>query len=150
MVSRGCAAALALTATVVGGCSQPPVRVEGVKITASPTTPPLASAADGGLAVRILPPTAQVTVGEPVTLAVEYVDQFGGFVGTVEDFGDGGLGGLKMSSCRDSEKNSPAGTKNLTHTWAKPGTYQVNVTVSTLSCVHGQENVTASSTVTVR
>lgn len=155
MITTRALAALALTAAVVSGCSQPPVQVEGVKITASPsaaptTDAPLAPTADGGLAVRLLPPSADVTVGEPMTLTVEYVDQHGGLVGTVEDFGDGGLGGLKISDCRDSEKNPSAGSKDLTHTWAEPGVYRVSVTVTTLSCVHGQEDVTAAGTVTVR
>lgn len=148
-MSRSLAALVALTAVVVAGCSQPP-RVEGVKITAPPTTPPLAPAADGALAVRLLPPTAEVTAGQPVTFTLEYADGNGGLVGTVEDFGDGGLGGLKISNCRDSEKNPSAGAKDLTHTWTKPGTYQVQVTVTTLSCAQGQEDVTATSAVTVR
>lgn len=139
----------------VAGCAQPPVQVEGVKITATPTPtvstePPLQTTADGGLAVRLLPPTLQAKVGQPTKLTVEYVDRYGGLVGTVEDFGDGGLGGLKISDCRDSEQNPSTGTKGLTHTWARPGTYRVSVTVSTLSCVHGQEDVTATGTVTVR
>ena len=147
-------AALALVAAILSGCGQPPAQVEGVKISASPlATPPddgLSPTADGGLAVRLLPLTADAVVGEPLTLTVQYADAQGGLVGTVEDFGDGGLGGLKIASCRDSEKNAPAGSKDMRHTWTAPGTYLVAVTVTTLSCVHGQEDVTATAIVTVR
>ncbi len=155
--------ALAAVALVVavGGCSQGPVQVEGVKLaakpaaTASPTTttsatPSLAPAPGGGLAVRLLPVASNATAGRPVTLTVQYADAHGGLVGTVEDFGDGGLGGLKISDCHLSEKNPSTGSKALTHTFAKAGTYHVSVTVTTLSCVYGQEDVTARATVTVR
>ena len=147
-----------LAALALAGCSQPAVQVEGVKLTAPPAPPsptttaaaPLAPTADGGLAVRLVPAAADARVGEPVTMAVQYVDAHGGLVGTVEDFGDGGLGGMKITDCRDSEKNPSAGTKVLRHSWSSPGTYRVSVTVTTLSCVHGQEDVTATATVVVR
>ena len=149
-VYRALLAALAIG--LATGCSQAPTEVEGVKIAASPTTsvqPPLAPADDGGLAVRLVSPTTPATVGEPVSLSVEYADGHGGLVGTVEDFGDGGLGGLKISDCSDSEQNPSTGAKTLAHTWATPGTYTVSVTVTTVSCVHGQEDVTTTGTVTV-
>ena len=38
----------------------------------------------------------------------------------------------------------------IAHAWAAPGTYRVSVTVTTLSCVHGQEDVTATAEVVVR
>lgn len=143
-------ATLVLTAAALSGCGQP-AQVEGIKITASPvTTPALTPTADGGLAVRLLPPTATAIVGEPLAITVQFADANGGLVGTVEDFGDGGLGGLKISSCRESEKNPPAGSKTMEHTWTSPGTYVVAVTVTTLSCVHGREDATATATVTVR
>lgn len=146
-------AGVALTAMALSGCAQSP-QVEGVKLSATPsatsTVTDLAPTADGGLAVRVLPPTADAIVGESLALTVQYADADGGLVGTVEDFGDGGLGGLKIASCRDSEKNPPAGSKTMRHTWTAPGTYLVAVTVTTLSCVHGQEDVTATATVTVR
>lgn len=150
--------ALPLGAALLTGCSRAPVQVEGVKLaatpsptaTAGPTPTPLQPAADGGLAVRLEPPSVDAAVGQPVTLTVRFVDAHGGLVGTVEDFGDGGLGGMKVSDCRDSEKNPSAGSKVLTHAFAAPGTYLVSVTVTTLSCVHGQEDVTATASVTVR
>ncbi len=143
------AGAVVLLALV--GCS-PATQVEGVKYTAEPTTTvePLNPTPDGGLAVRLLPPETDATVGEQVTLSLQYADGHGGLVGTVEDFGDGGIGGLKVSDCHDSESNPSAGTKQLRHTWNAPGTYRVSVTVTTLSCVHGQEDVTATAQVTVR
>lgn len=153
-------AALAL-AVALGGCSQAPVQVEGVKLAAAPSStasrtpstpahPSLAPAPGGRLAVRLLPVATAATAGRPVTLTVQYADAHGGLVGTVEDFGDGGLGGLKISDCRLSERNPSTGSKTLTHTFAKAGTYRVSVTVTTLSCVYGQEDVTARATVTVR
>ncbi len=151
--------AVAVGAAVLAGCSRAPVQVEGVKLeattgptpSAGPTTPaPLLPAAEGGLAVRLEPPTVRAVVGQPVTLTVRFVDAHGGLVGTVEDFGDGGLGGMKVSDCRDSEKNPSAGSKLMTHAFAAPGTYVVSVTVTTLSCVHGQEDVTATASVLVR
>ena len=143
-------ATLVLTAAALSGCGQP-AQVEGIKITASPvTTPALTPTADGGLAVRLLPPTATAVVGDPLAITVQFADANGGLVGTVEDYGDGGLGGLKIAGCRESEKNPPTGSKTMEHTWTSPGTYLVAVTVTTLSCVHGQEDVTATATVTVR
>lgn len=148
--------AVGLAAAVLAGCSRAPVQVEGVKLaappapSAAPTLAPLRPTADGGLAVRLEPPSLDAVVGQPVTLTVQFVDAHGGLVGTVEDFGDGGLGGMKVSDCRDSEKNPSAGSKVLTHAFAAPGTYRVSVTVTTLSCVHGQEDVTATASVLVR
>lgn len=155
---RRALAVVAVGAAVLAGCSRAPVQVEGVKLEATPspsstvsrTPAPLRPTADGGLAVRLEPPTVQAVVGQPVTLMVRFVDAHGGLVGTVEDFGDGGLGGMKVSDCRDSEKNPSAGSKVLTHAFASPGTYVVSVTVTTLSCVHGQEDVTATASVLVR
>jgi hypothetical protein len=143
------AAAVVLVALV--GCS-PATQVEGVKYTAepTPTVEPLDPTPEGGLAVRLLPPETDATVGEEVTLDLQYADGHGGLVGTVEDFGDGGIGGLKVSDCHDSENNPSTGTKQLRHTWNSPGTYRVAVTVTTLSCVHGQEDVTATAQVVVR
>ena len=155
---RRALAVVAVGAAVLAGCSRAPVQVEGVKLEATPspsstasrTPPPLRPTADGGLAVRLEPPTVQAVVGQPVTLMVRFVDAHGGLVGTVEDFGDGGLGGMKVSDCRDSEKNPSAGSKMLTHAFAAPGTYVVSVTVTTLSYVHGQEDVTTTASVLVR
>jgi hypothetical protein len=136
--------------TVLGGCSQG-TEVEGVKYTSSPTVSAqaLQPTATGGLAVRLLPPAEPVVAGQPVTLDVQYADAHGGLVGTVEDFGDGGIGGLKLSDCHDSETNPSSGTKHLRHVWDAAGTYRVSVTVTTLSCVHGQEDVTATADIVV-
>jgi hypothetical protein len=148
-------AARATTAVVVlallGACA-PAAKVEGVKFTASPTPSltVLQPTTQGGLAVRLVPPSTTSTVGQEVTLEVQYADGHGGLVGTVEDFGDGGIGGMKISDCRESESNPASGTKQLRHAWAAPGTYRVSVTVTTLSCVYGQEDVTATAEVTVR
>ena len=149
--STVCAAAGVALLAALAACSSP-AQVEGVKYTAGPA--PSAQALDptpqGGLAVRLLPPRTEAQVGEPVTLELQYADGHGGLVGTVEDFGDGGIGGLKVSDCHASESNPSTGTKQLRHTWDKPGTYRVSVTVTTLSCVHGQEDVTATAQVSVR
>jgi hypothetical protein len=136
---------------LLGACA-PAAKVEGVKFTATPT-PSLAAlqpTPQGGLAVRLVPPSTTSVVGQEVTLEVQYADGHGGLVGTVEDFGDGGIGGMKISDCHESEGNPASGTKELRHAWAAPGTYRVSVTVTTLSCVHGQEDVTATAEVTVR
>jgi hypothetical protein len=141
----------AVVLVVLGSCSAG-TQVEGVKFTAtpSPSAAALQPTERGGLAVRLVPPVTTAAVGQEVTLAVEYADGHGGLVGTVEDFGDGGIGGMKVSDCRDSESNPSSGTKQLRHVWSAPGTYRVAVTVTTLSCVHGQEDVTATAEVLVR
>jgi PKD domain len=149
--STACALAGGVVLVLLGACSTG-TQVEGVKFTA---TPSLSAAAlqpteQGGLAVRLVPPATTASVGQEVTLDVEYADGHGGLVGTVEDFGDGGIGGMKVSDCRESESNPSSGTKQLRHAWAAPGTYRVSVTVTTLSCVHGQEDVTATAEVVVR
>lgn len=140
----------AVVLMLLTACSQG-TQVEGVKFTASPTTSveQLAPTASGGLNVRLLPPSTTAQVGQDVTLDLQYADAHGGLVGTVEDFGDGGIGGLKVSDCHDSESNPSSGTKQLRHVWETPGTYQVSVTVTTLSCDHGQEDVTATAQVVV-
>jgi len=136
---------------LLGACA-PGAQVEGVKFTAtsSPSLSPLQPRAGGGLAVRLEPLTTTTAVGQEVTLEVQYADAQGGLVGTVEDFGDGGVGGMKISDCHASESNPASGTKQLRHAWTAPGTYRVSVTVTTLSCVHGQEDVTATAEVVVR
>lgn len=136
---------------LLGACA-PAAQVEGVKFTAtpSPSIAALQPTADGGLAVRLEPATITTAVGQDVTLQVQYADAHGGLVGTVEDFGDGGVGGMKISDCHVSESNPAAGTKQLRHAWTAPGTYRVSVTVTTLSCTHGQEDVTATAEVVVR
>lgn len=153
MILRSSVPVVAAAAFVaaLAACSQP-TQVEGVKYTAEPTpsVQTLDPTAEGGLAVRLLPPVTQAQVGQAVTLELQYADEHGGLVGTVEDFGDGGIGGLKVSDCHTSETNPSSGTKHLRHTWDEPGTYRVSVTVTTLSCVHGQEDVTATAQVMVR
>lgn len=153
MILRSSVSVVAAAALVaaLAACSQP-TQVEGVKYTAEPTpsVQTLDPTAEGGLAVRLLPSVTQAQVGQTVTLELQYADGHGGLVGTVEDFGDGGIGGLKVSDCHASETNPSSGTKHLLHTWDKPGTYRVSVTVTTLSCVHGQEDVTATTQVIVR
>jgi len=136
---------------LLGACA-PATKVEGVKFTATPTpsSSALQPTPQGGLAVRLVPASATSVVGQEVTLEVQYADAHGGLVGTVEDFGDGGIGGMKVADCHESESNPASGTKELRHAWAAPGTYRVSVTVTTLSCVHGQEDVTATAKVTVR
>jgi PKD domain len=141
----------AVVLVLLGGCSAG-TQVEGVKFTATPSTSVAAPQAteQGGLAVRLVPAATTAAVGQEVTLDVEYADGHGGLVGTVEDFGDGGIGGMKVSDCHESESNPSSGTKRLRHAWAAPGTYRVSVTVTTLSCVQGQEDVTAVAEVIVR
>lgn len=158
-LTTGVATVVALT--LLGACAPAATQVQGVKFTAAatgaPTTTPVATASatvqpgpDGALAVRLVPPTTAVAVGEEVTLDLQYATSHGGLVGTVEDFGDGGVGGLKISDCHVSETNPSSGSKELRHVWTAPGSYVVTVTVSTLSCVHGQEDVTATAEVVVR
>jgi hypothetical protein len=149
--SFACVLAGGVVLVLLGACGQS-TQVEGVKFTATPTltAAPLQATAQGGLAVRLLPPATTAAVGQEVTLDVQYADAHGGLVGTVEDFGDGGIGGMKVSDCHQSESNPSSGTKQLRHAWASPGTYRVSVTVTTLSCVHGQEDVTATAEVVVR
>lgn len=158
-LTTGVATVVALA--LLGACAPAATQVQGVKFTAAatgtPTTTPVATAPamvqpgpDGALAVRLVPPTTAVAVGEEVTLDLQYATSHGGLVGTVEDFGDGGVGGLKISDCHVSETNPSSGSKQLRHVWTAPGSYVVTVTVSTLSCVHGQEDVTATAEVVVR
>lgn len=149
--STVCAAATVAVLAALVGCSAP-AQVEGVKYTAEPTpsVQTLSPTPEGGLAVRLLPPVTVAQVGQAITLELQYADGYGGLVGTVEDFGDGGIGGLKISDCHASESNPSTGTKQLRHTWDSAGTYRVSVTVTTLSCVHGQEDVTATAEVVVR
>jgi hypothetical protein len=153
VIARSSARALAgaVVLVLLGACGQG-TQVEGVKFTAtpSPSASILQPTAQGGLAVRLVPPATTTAVGQQVTLDVQYADGHGGLVGTVEDFGDGGIGGMKISDCHQSESNPSSGTKQLRHAWTTPGTYRVSVTVTTLSCVHGQEDVTATAEVVVR
>ena len=95
-----------------------------MKFTATPSlsSATLHATAQGGLAVRLAAAGRRPPAWGEVTLDVQYADGHGGLVGTVEDFGDGGIGGMKVSDCHESESNPSSGTKQLRHAWAAPGT----------------------------
>ena len=111
--STACALAGGVVLVLLGACSAG-TQVEGVKFTAtpSPSAATLQATGQGGLAVRLVPPVTTAAVGQEITLDVEYADGHGGLVGTVEDFGDGGIGGMKVSDCRESESNPSSGTSS--------------------------------------
>lgn len=145
--------AVGLGCATVAGCQSQPVQVEGTKFTASPSatpSPAFAAGPDGALAVRLVPDRVTVAVGQPARFTLDFADAHGGLVGTVDDYGDGGVGAVKLTDCHVTEKQPSSGTRAYRHTWSTPGTYTVRITVTTDSCTYGQEDATAEATVTVR
>jgi hypothetical protein len=109
--------------------------------------------APAGLVVRVAAPTT-VVAGHTARFVVSYTDDSGAFSGSIEDWGDTGIGALKQRACA---ANAPAGgpvrgSYVATHKWRQAGSYPVSFAVTTYTCSNGlakQETRNAALTVVV-
>jgi hypothetical protein len=109
--------------------------------------------APGGLAVTVAAPTT-VVAGHAARFVVSYTDDEGIFSGSVEDWGETGVGSMKQRACA---ANAPTGgpvkdSYVATHKWRRAGSYPVSFAVTTYTCSNGlasQETRNAALTVVV-
>jgi hypothetical protein len=109
--------------------------------------------ARSGLAVTVAAPTT-VVAGHAARFVVSYTDDKGTFSGSIEDWGETGVGSLKLRACA---ANAPAGgpvagSYVATHKWQQAGSYPVSFAVTTYTCSNGlakQETRNAALTVVV-
>jgi hypothetical protein len=95
-----------------------------------------------------------VVAGHPARFVVSYTDDKGTFSGSVEDWGETGVGSMKLRTC---SANAPADgpvedSYVATHKWRHAGSYPVSFAVTTYTCSHGlatQETRHAALTVVV-
>jgi hypothetical protein len=83
---------------------------------------------------------ATVVAGVPAQFVVHYADGEGVFSGTIEDWGDVGVGSGSQAPCTGSTP-APGPLKDsyvAMHTWTDPGTYPVAISVTTYTCRGGQ------------
>jgi hypothetical protein len=83
---------------------------------------------------------ATVAAGVPAHFVVHYADGEGVFSGTIEDWGDVGVGSGSQAPCTGSTP-APGALQDsyvATHTWADPGSYPVAISVTTYTCRAGQ------------
>jgi hypothetical protein len=105
------------------------------------------------LAVTVAAP-ATVVAGQAARFVVSYADGSGIFSGSIEDWGEVGVGSVKQRAC--SADALPAasvqGSYVATHKWRVAGSYPVSFAVTTYSCSKGlatQETQNARLTVVV-
>lgn len=109
--------------------------------------------APAGLAVTVAAPQT-VVAGHPARFVVSYTDGEGIFSGSIEDWGETGVGSTKQRACAP---NAPASgpvkdSYLVTHTWRRAGSYPVSFAVTTYTCRNGlarQETQNAALTVAV-
>ena len=108
------------------------------------TSPDRRNSLDGrvGPAPRItIEAPATVVAGKPATFTVNYALTNGRLSGSVEEWGDGvGGGSAKQERCESSAQTAgpTSGRYSVTHTWSRPGTYDVVLGVNTYTCVGTQ------------
>lgn len=102
--------------------------------------PAPARAAD---AVRVtVEAPAIVVAGKPAAFTVNYEAPPGQLSGSTEEWGDGlGTGSVKHGRCDgDDQASSPlSGRYTVSHTWTKPGAYEVVLGVNTYSCAGSEQ-----------
>jgi hypothetical protein len=106
-----------------------------------------------GLAVTVAAPTT-VVAGHAARFVVSYTDDKGIFSGSIEDWGETGVGALKQRACAaNAAAAGPVGGSYVaTHKWAQAGSYPVSFAVTTYTCSNGlakQETRNAALTVVV-
>ena len=118
---------------------------------AAPAAAPVGAPA--GLAVSVAAPST-VVAGHAARFVVSYTDGDGIFSGSVEDWGEMGIGSMKQRACGASA--APAVPVNdsyvATHTWHRVGSYPVSFAITTYTCRNGratEETQRAALTVVV-
>ncbi len=109
------------------------------EVRAPATAPAAAPRVAAVLAVTVAVPAA-VVAGRAARFVVSYADGSGIFSGSIEDWGEVGVGAVKQRAC--SADATPAGPVQgryaATHTWRAAGSYPVSFAVTTYSCKDGQ------------
>jgi hypothetical protein len=100
--------------------------------------PAAAPRAPAALAVTVAAPAA-VVAGRAARFVVSYADGSGIFSGSIEDWGEVGVGAVKQRACSaDAAAAGPVrGSYAATHTWRAAGSYPVSFAVTTYSCQDG-------------
>jgi hypothetical protein len=112
------------------------------KVVARPATPPpAATVADvpAGLALTVDGPEA-VVAGQRARFRVSYSDAEGIFSGSLEDWGDIGVGSMEQAACR-SDAPAAAALRDsyvVAHKWRRAGSYPVSFAVTTYTCANGR------------
>lgn len=109
--------------------------------------------APAGLVVTVAAPTT-VVAGHAAQFVVSYTDGAGIFSGSVEDWGETGVGSMKQRACAASAPaaGSVRDSYLATHTWRHAGSYALSFAVTTYTCSNGlatQETQNAALTVVV-
>jgi hypothetical protein len=97
------------------------------------------AAVASALAISVRAP-AKVTVGQPARFVVSYTDGQGIFSGSIEDWGDVGVGSAKRAACGATTPAAGALQDSYVaaHRWAVAGSYPVSISVTTYTCSSGQ------------
>jgi hypothetical protein len=100
---------------------------------------PAPAAVPSALAISVRAP-ATVTAGKPARFVVSYTDGHGIFSGSIEDWGDVGVGSAKRATCGATPPAAAAlhDSYVATHRWAQAGSYPVSISVTTYTCSNGQ------------
>jgi hypothetical protein len=109
--------------------------------------------APAGLAVTVAAPTT-VVAGHAARFVVSYTDDEGIYSGSIQDWGETGVGSMKQRACA---ANAPAAgpvkdSYVATHKWRQAGSYPVSIAVTTYTCSNGlatQETRNVALTVVV-
>lgn len=112
---------------------------------------PKAAGATAGRPLITIESPATVVAGQPATFTVNYELMDAKFSGSIEEWGDGvGVGSAKQERCESSAQTAgpSSGRYSASHTWTRPGTYEVVLGVQTYSC-SGTESRDAKATRTL-
>jgi hypothetical protein len=97
----------------------------------------------------VAPRTA--SVGEEITVVLRWRDSSGRMFGSLEDWGDVGVGSSAPPTCEPGavDRRGGAGSQRLTHTWDTAGTWNVRLSVTTGGCGVRTQERTVEFPVTV-
>jgi hypothetical protein len=97
------------------------------------------AAVPSALAISVQAPE-KVTAGRPARFVVSYTDGQGIFSGSIEDWGDVGVGSAHRAACTTATPAAGPLQASFvaTHRWARAGSYPVSISVTTYTCSNGQ------------
>jgi hypothetical protein len=105
----------------------------------APAQAPAPVQAPARLAVTVAAPGV-VVAGQAARFVVSYTDGSGIFGGSVEDWGEVGVGSMKQRACSASTPVAAPvqGSYVAVHKWRAAGSYPVSFAVTTYTCSNGQ------------
>ena len=104
-------------------------------------------APDSPLELTIEPP-ARVVAGKAASFVVNYQAGTGQFAGSTEEWGDDvGTSSVSQGACDPAAATTGPlqGRYTVTHTWGKPGTYTIDLGVTSFTCVGSEARTTEAS-----